>query len=78
MRSPHKALSRLASHALGGRIGRDQLRVLLFQALELAHDRVEFGVCDLGSVQHVIQIFVPSQLLSKLFDFLGDGSHALK
>ena len=75
---PHldETLARLAAHALGGRIRRDQLRMRGFQLLELAHHRVVFRVGDFGRVQHVVQVFVMAQLLAKSFDFSDDWSHA--
>src|SRR6202011_3619785 len=42
------------SDPLGGGVRRDQLRVLRFQLLQLAEERVVLGVGDLRLVEHVI------------------------
>ena len=64
-----EAFARFAADALGGRIGREQFGVLRFQRLELAHERVVFGVGDLGLVENVVQVFVVAQLFAELLDF---------
>ena len=51
-------VARLAADALGGRVGRDELGVLLLQRAELAEERVELGVADLGIVEDVVAVVV--------------------
>jgi hypothetical protein len=63
-----EALARFAADALGGRIGGDQFGVLGFEGLEPAHERVVFGVGNLGSVQDVILVFVVAELFRELLD----------
>src|ERR1019366_9130753 len=46
--------------------------VLGFQPLEPAHQRVVFGVGDLGSVEDVVLLFVVAELFGELLD-LGRG-----
>ena len=60
---PHfdKALARLAAHALGGRIRRDEIRVLFLKFTEAPHQRVVLGIADGGLVEHVIKMFVAAQ-----------------
>ena len=70
-------LARLAAHAFGGRIGRRQLRVPRFQVPELAHERVVFGVGDLGLVEHIVQTLVAAELVAELFDFARGIFHGL-
>ncbi len=53
-----EAGGRAAADALGRRIGRDEIGVLGFEALELLHERVEFGVGQLGIVEDVVPLFV--------------------
>jgi len=62
------SLARLAAHALRGRIGRDQLRMLGLQVFELPHQLVEFGVADLGLVENVIEGFVVANFLAERAD----------
>ena len=57
-----------AADALGGRIRSEQFGMLGFQRLELAHQRVVFGVGDLRIVEHVILMFVVAQFLAELLD----------
>ena len=57
-----EALGRLAAHALGGRVEREQLRVRGLKELQLVHQRVVLGVGDLRRVQYVIQVLVAAQL----------------
>ena len=57
-----------AAHALGRRIGRQQLGVLLLERVELAHQLVEVGVRDLGRVEHVVAVGVVIDLRAQLVD----------
>jgi hypothetical protein len=70
-------LARRRTHPLRRRIRRDQLGMLRLQRLQLAHQRVIFGVGDLRRIQRMVQVFVMPELLAKSLDFLGDGWHAL-
>ena len=70
MRHLDEALARLAADALGGRIRRDQLGMRRLQRLQLAHQRIVFGVGDFGRVQYVVQVLVVAQLLAQSVDFL--------
>ena len=65
-----EALARLAAHALRRRIGRDQLRMLGLELLQLVHQAVEFGVADLGIVEHVVAVLVVADLVAQRFDLL--------
>ena len=55
-----------------GESGVEQLGMLGFQIAQLAHQRVVFGVADLGLVQHVVQALVMAQRFAQLFDPGGD------
>ena len=57
-----------AAHALGRRIGRQQLGVPLLERVELAHQLVEVGVGDLGRVEHVVAVGVVIDLRAQLVD----------
>ncbi len=61
---------------LGGRVGRDQFRVLLFQPPQFRHQRVVLRVADDGGIQDVVAVVVivnfPAQLLHSLTDFFRD------
>ena len=58
---PHlrERVERRAADALRRRVGRDQLRMLLLERLELAVERVVLGVVDLRPVEDVVEIRVP-------------------
>ena len=70
MRHFDEALARLAAHALGGRVGRDQLRMLGLERLQLVHQAIEFGVADLGIVEHVVAVLVIADLVAQRVDLL--------
>ena len=57
----------LAADALGRRIGRDELRVALFDFPQLPHEGVVFGVADFGAVEDVVAIVVVGDEGAKLF-----------
>src|SRR5262249_12890599 len=63
-----------AADALGGRVGRLQLRVGLFEAAKLAHQGIVFAVRDLGIVEGMVPIVVVVDLLAQLFDAPLDGA----
>ena len=58
-----------AAHALGGRVGRAQLRVLRLEVAQLVQQRVVVGVRDLRVVEDVVAVVVvlelPPQLLGR-------------
>jgi hypothetical protein len=41
------------------------------QLLELAHERIEGGIADLWSVVNVVELFVATNVPTKLFDVIG-------
>ena len=61
----------LARHALGGAVGRDEVRVRLLQRPELPHEAVVLGVGDLGAVLGVVEAVVVADLLPQLLDPLA-------
>ena len=67
---PHfdETFAGLAAHALGRRIGRDELRVRRLQLQQLLHQEVEFGIADLGRVQNVIAMLVVADFFAQRFD----------
>jgi hypothetical protein len=68
----------LAPHALGGRIGRDKLRILGLQLLKPAHQFVKLEVGDFRVIQDVVPILVVADIISELFNFFFDGfGHAI-
>jgi hypothetical protein len=71
-----EALDRASAHALGRRIGCDQIRVLRLELLQLRHQRVELGVGDFRRAQYVVALFVVPNEGPKFLDSLG-GIHAL-
>src|SRR5215813_4882912 len=70
--------TRGASHALRRRVRSDQVRVLRFELLELAVQRVELNVGHLGLVEHVVEVLMPADLPAELLEPLLDvGRHSL-
>ena len=67
---PHfdETFAGLAAHALGRRIGRDELRMRRLQLEQLLHQQVEFGVCDLWVVENVIAMLVVADFFAQRFD----------
>ena len=57
---------RLRRHALGRRVGRDQLGMIGLEGLELVEQRVVDVVADLGIVEHVIAVAVVLDLAPQL------------
>ena len=51
-----------------GESGGEQFRMLGFQGLQPAQERVVFGVGDLRSVQDVILVFVVAEFFAELLD----------
>src|SRR5215470_13686796 len=70
-----ESFARLAADALGGRIGRNQLGVLLFQSFQLVHQLVKFGVGDFGSVEHVVEVLVVADLFAEGVDLFVERGH---
>jgi len=66
-----EAFGGFAAYALGGGIGRDQLGVRGFDALELVHEGVVLGVGDLGSVEDVIKMLVMAEFGAEFFGAFG-------
>src|SRR5215207_8433252 len=71
-RMPHlsETVSRFGSSTQRWRIGRDPVRVLGFDLLELVQQPVEFQVTDDGCIQDVITIIM---LMNFLFEFFVSG-----
>src|SRR5947209_1165441 len=61
-----------AAHALGGRIGGDEVGVLLLELGQLAVERVVLSVRQLGLVEHVVEVLVPANLPAELLQASGD------
>ena len=70
-----KAVKRLATHALGGRVGAKQIGVCRFERLKFFEQAVVFGVWDGGRVQHVVLVGVGVELFAQ-FGSAGSGAHA--
>ncbi len=71
MRHLDESFARLTAHALAGGIRGDELRMLSFETLQPAHQRVVFGVGNFWLVEHVVQVLVVAQLIAQVFDFLA-------
>ena len=62
---------RRAADPLGRRVGRQQLRVLGLQRLQLAEQAIVFGVGNARFVEHVVTVIVGVQFGSQLRDAFG-------
>ena len=65
-----EALGRAARHPLGRRVGRDEIRVLRLERLELVQQAVELLVGNLGVVLDVVALFVVPDRAAQLVDAL--------
>ncbi len=63
-----KLLADPAADALRWGVWRDEMRMLLLQAQELAHQIVELGVADLRLVGDVVELFVTTNETTKFSD----------
>ena len=66
-------VARRRADALRRRFGRDQLRVLLLERLELVEEPVVLGVGDLRLVEHVVEVEVVVDLLAQVVELLLDA-----
>ncbi len=65
MRHLDESLSRLAAHALGRRIRRDQLRMRQLNRLQFVHQDVVISIADLRVVEHVVAVLVMANQLAQ-------------
>jgi hypothetical protein len=70
-----ESFHRPPADALRGRVGRDQIGVRRFQRPEVAEERVEFRVADLGPIVNVVLLFVVANQITEFANALG-GKHA--
>ncbi len=70
-----KYRQRRRTNALGRRIGRNEIGMLLFQRAQFAHQAVIFGVRYLGRVHNVIKIFMMAQRGAQFGDLVLNGFH---
>ena len=70
MRRFLKSLARFAAYALRRRVGRNQLGMLLLDGLQPPHQRVIFGIVDLGLIENIILVFVMANFVAELFALL--------
>ena len=63
-----KSRDGLLAHALRRRIGRNQLRVLLFQVAQFAQQRIVLLIADFRLGFSVVQVIVPANPLAQRFD----------
>src|SRR5262249_51226594 len=71
-----KAVTWFSAHSLSRGIGRQELGVGFFESLKLAHQRVVFGVANLGLVLHIVLILVVPDLIAQaLGSPPGVGAH---
>ena len=61
----------LPADALRGRIGRDQLGMLVLERLETLHEHVEIIVRDHRRVVNIVELAVVIDLFAELFDRTG-------
>ena len=60
-----EACGRLGPHPLRGRVGRNQLRVILLEALQLAEQSVVLLVAYLGGIKDVVAVVVVVELFAE-------------
>src|SRR6266571_1640326 len=74
MRDRLKAFGGLATHTLRWRIGRDELGIGCFQALEFVIQGIVFGVADARTILDVILMLMQMNRLTQLVQALCDHS----
>ena len=67
-----KLIAHRPADALRGRIGVGELWMLRLELAQLAHERVEGAVRDLGRVLHVVQVRMVLDFLAQRLDALAD------
>jgi len=68
-----KTLSGTATDTLRRAVGRDQLGMLLFKLPQLLDQLVVFTIRNFRIVLDVVEILVPANFFTKVFDRLFDG-----
>jgi len=69
-------LARPRPDAPGGRVGRDQIRVVRLELLQLAEEAVVLGVAEGGSVEDVVAVARVAELAPELLRARGGVFHA--
>ena len=68
-----KSFRRPAGDALSRTIGRDELRMFLFQITEPFHQVVIITIGNLRIVLHIVKLVVTPDLVAEFVDCLFDG-----
>ena len=68
-----EALRHGPADALGGGVGRDEIRMGVLQRLQFAEEAIVLGVCDLRPILHVVAVAVVVEQRAQLFGADGDG-----
>ncbi len=77
VKSPRlEARDGLPAYALGGAVGRHELRVLPFELDQPLHEPVKFEIADLGCIFEVVLSVVVLDLPAQFFNLSGDGPYA--
>ncbi len=66
-----EAFNGTTGHALRGRVGRDEIRILGLETFQLVEQAVELFVGNLGVAVNVVAFFVVADQVAELFDALG-------
>src|SRR3984957_711888 len=70
MRHFDEAFARLAADALRGRVGRDEIGMLLLDLLQPVHQRVVLRVSQLRRIEYVVEMLVVTKLIAQLLKLL--------
>jgi hypothetical protein len=70
-----KAFGRAAGHALRWRVGRDEIRILRLEPLQLVEEPIECLVRYLRTAVDVVLLFVVPDFLAQLLDALERIGH---
>ena len=70
MRRLREAFLDFAADTLRRGVGRDEVGVFPFKALELVHARVVLRVRPLGAVEDVIEVLMVAEFVAQRFDLL--------
>src|SRR5262245_21082966 len=65
-----KAFGGMSGNALRGAVRRDEFGMLRFQPAQLLHQRIVFAIGDLRTLLQIVEIIVPTNLVTQLLDLL--------
>ena len=72
-----ETVQRRRAHPLGRRIGRDQLRMLLFEILQFPQQAIVLAVADLRIIEHIVTVVVIIDFVPQAGDAISVVGHGV-